>query len=80
MATGLDEILSPVRFAGKTYGISAIFSDSCSNTDRFLNSPDCVAKREGFELSEPFHRAPKRPGFSDLLRFHRRYEQTREAD
>ena len=32
MAAGFDETLSPVRFGGKTYGIAAIFSDSCSNT------------------------------------------------
>ena len=28
-----DETLSPVRFEGKNYGIAAIFSDSCRNTD-----------------------------------------------
>jgi hypothetical protein len=30
-AAGFDETLSPVRFEGKTSGIAAIFSDSCSN-------------------------------------------------
>jgi hypothetical protein len=54
LAAGFDEALSPVRFGGKTYGIAAIFSDSCSNTVRFLCNPDCMAEREGFELSVPF--------------------------
>jgi hypothetical protein len=51
---GFDETLSPVRFEGKTYGIAAIFSDSCSNAAQFLCSLDCVAERVGFELSVPF--------------------------
>jgi hypothetical protein len=46
--------LSPVRFEGKTCGITAIFSDSCSNAAGFLCGSDCVAEREGFELSVPF--------------------------
>jgi hypothetical protein len=33
LARGLDGTLSPVRFEGKTCGIAAIFTDSCSNTD-----------------------------------------------
>ena len=32
-ALGFDETLSPVRLEGKNYGIAAIFSDSCRNTD-----------------------------------------------
>jgi hypothetical protein len=51
LAAGFDETLSPVRFEGKTYGIAAIFSDSCSNAAQFLCSSDCVAETEGFELS-----------------------------
>jgi hypothetical protein len=43
--------LSLVQFEGKTRGIAAIFSDCCSITARFLCSLDCVAEREGFELS-----------------------------
>jgi hypothetical protein len=49
LAAGFDETLSPVRFEGKTYGIVAIFSDSCSNAARFLCNPDWVAERVGFE-------------------------------
>jgi len=49
----LSGTLSPVLFAGKTCGIAAIFSDSCSNVARFLCNPDCVAEREEFELSVP---------------------------
>ncbi len=50
-AAGFDKILSPVRLGGKTYGIAAIFSDSCSSTAKFLCDPDCVAEREEFEPS-----------------------------
>ena len=59
LAAGFDETLSPVRCGGKTYGIAAIFSDSCSNTARFLCNPDCVAERVRFEPSLPFVRAAK---------------------
>jgi hypothetical protein len=52
-AVWFDETLSPVRFEGKTYGIAAIFSASCSNAAQFLCSPDGVAEREGFEPSVP---------------------------
>ena len=58
LAAGFDETLSPVRFEGKTYGIAAIFSDSCSNAARFLCNPDCVAEGEGFELSVLFLPTP----------------------
>ena len=51
LLAGFDWTLSPVLFAGKTCGIAAIFSDSCSNVARFLCNPDCVAEREGFEPS-----------------------------
>jgi hypothetical protein len=54
LPAGFDGTLSLVRFEGKTYGIAAILSDSCSNAARFLCNPDCVAEREGFELSVPF--------------------------
>ena len=54
LAAGFDATLSPVRFEGKTYGIAAIFSDSCSNVARFLCNPDCVAERLRFEPSLPF--------------------------
>jgi hypothetical protein len=40
LAAGFDATLSPVRFEGKTYGIAAIFSDSCSNAAQFLCNPD----------------------------------------
>src|SRR5438105_14951872 len=46
---GFDWTLPPVLFAGKTCGIAAMFSDSCSNVARFLCNPDCVAERVGFE-------------------------------
>ena len=49
LAAGFDATLSPVRFEGKTYGIAAIFSDSCSNAAQFLCDPDCMAERDGFE-------------------------------
>ena len=42
---GFDGTLSPVRFEGKTCGIAAIFSNSCSNAARFLYNQDCVAER-----------------------------------
>jgi hypothetical protein len=51
---GFDATLSLVRFEGKTCGIAAIFSDFQRNLARFLCNPDCVAEREGFELSVPF--------------------------
>jgi hypothetical protein len=51
LAVGFDATLSPVRFEGKTYGIAAIFSDSCSNAAGFLCNADCVAEWEGFEPS-----------------------------
>jgi hypothetical protein len=54
LPAGFDGTLSPVRFEGKTSGIAALFSDSCSNAARFLCNPDWVAEREGFELSVPF--------------------------
>ena len=54
LAAGFDETLSPVRFEGKTYGIAAIFSDSCSNAARLLCDPDCVAESLRFEPSVPF--------------------------
>jgi hypothetical protein len=50
LPAGFEGTLSPVRFEGKTYGIAAIFSDSCSNAAQFLCSLDCVAEREGFEV------------------------------
>ena len=53
-ACGFDGTLSPVLFAGKTCGIAAIFSDSCSNVARFLCNPDWVAERLRFEPSLPF--------------------------
>jgi hypothetical protein len=43
-----DGSLSPVRFGGKTCGIAAIFSDSCSNVAGFLCNLDCMAEREEF--------------------------------
>jgi hypothetical protein len=49
-----DRTLSPVRFEGKTCGIAAILSDSCSKAARFLCNPDCVAERSRFEPSLPF--------------------------
>ena len=49
-----DGPLSPVRFKGKTCRIAAVFNDSSSNAALFLCTPDCVAEREGFELSVPF--------------------------
>jgi hypothetical protein len=54
LLAGFDWTLSPVLFAGKTCGIAAIFSDSCSNVARFLCNPDCVAEGEGFEPPVPF--------------------------
>ena len=57
LLTGFDWTLSPVLFAGKTCGIAAIFSDSCSNVAGFLCHPDCVAERLRFEPSLPFVRS-----------------------
>ena len=51
LAAGFDEQLSPVRFGGKTYGIAAISRNFGENAAEFLCNPDCVAEREGFELS-----------------------------
>ena len=59
LPAGFDGTLSPVRFEGKTCGIAAIFSDSCSNAARFLCGSDCVAERVRFEPSLPFVRAAK---------------------
>jgi len=56
LAAGFDETLSPVRFEGKTYGIAAIFNNSCSNAARFLYNQDCVTERMGFEPSVSFLR------------------------
>jgi len=80
LLAGFDWTLSPVLFAGKTCGIAAIFSDSCSNAARFLCNPDCVRSERDSNFRYRFRHAPKRPCFSDLLRFHRRSEQTRETD
>jgi hypothetical protein len=65
---GFDQTLSPVRFGGKTYGIAAIFSDSCSNTARFLCNQDCVAERLRFEPSLPLCRAAKSPCIRNMQR------------
>jgi hypothetical protein len=53
LPAAFDVTLSPVRFESKTCGITAIFSDSCSNAAGFLCSPDCVAEREGFDFWHP---------------------------
>jgi hypothetical protein len=49
LPAAVDVTLSPVRFEGKTCGIAAIFSDSCSNAAGFLCGSDCVAETVGFE-------------------------------
>src|ERR1700693_606389 len=54
LPAGFDGTLSPVRFEGKTCGIGAMFSDSCSDGARFLCGSDCVAEGEGFEPPVPF--------------------------
>jgi hypothetical protein len=53
LLAGFGRPLSPGRFEGKSSGITAIFSDTCSNAAQFLCNPDCVAEREGFEPSVP---------------------------
>ena len=63
-----DGPLSPVRFKGKTCRIAAIFNDSCSNAALFLCNPDCVAEREGFELSVPFRTNVQKPSFARVRR------------
>ena len=65
---GFDGALSPVLFEGKTYRIAAIFNDSCGNAALFLCNPDCVAEREGFELSVPFRTNVQKPSFARVRR------------
>ena len=42
---------SPVRFESKSCGIAPVSCNFQRNPGGFLCTPDCVAEREGFELS-----------------------------
>src|ERR1039458_3012221 len=50
----MSRTLSPVRFESKSCGNAPISCNFQSNPSRFLYTSDCVAEREGFELSVPF--------------------------
>jgi hypothetical protein len=47
----MSRTLSPVRFESKSSEIAPISCNFESNPDGFLYTSDCVAEREGFELS-----------------------------